>query len=129
MDIVYFEGDGAPRDLHVRTHYFPALRSADLQLMPTDSAAARMRKTVRACRAAPRSTRSVGIAAPRIDTEPMDRVVSSDGSAVMVTPSAARSEEHTSELQSLMRISYAVFCLQKKTISTSAHPTHQRCTY
>src|SRR3546814_5168669 len=27
-----------------------------------------------------------------------------------------RSEEHTSELQSLMRISYAVFCLQKKTI-------------
>src|SRR3546814_2887650 len=30
-----------------------------------------------------------------------------------VTP-AARSEEHTSELQSLMRISYAVFCLKKK---------------
>src|SRR3546814_6350770 len=28
---------------------------------------------------------------------------------------AKRSEEHTSELQSLMRISYAVFCLQKKT--------------
>src|SRR3546814_1007326 len=28
-----------------------------------------------------------------------------------------RSEEHTSELQSLMRISYAVFCLKKKTIS------------
>src|SRR3546814_7812449 len=29
---------------------------------------------------------------------------------------AGRSEEHTSELQSLMRISYAVFCLKKKTI-------------
>src|SRR3546814_2317924 len=29
-------------------------------------------------------------------------------------PAEARSEEHTSELQSLMRISYAVFCLQKK---------------
>src|SRR3546814_3190183 len=29
-----------------------------------------------------------------------------------------RSEEHTSELQSLMRISYAVFCLKKKTIHT-----------
>src|SRR3546814_2010998 len=28
-----------------------------------------------------------------------------------------RSEEHTSELQSLMRISYAVFCLKKKTIN------------
>src|SRR3546814_1186078 len=30
------------------------------------------------------------------------------------TPSGVRSEEHTSELQSLMRISYAVFCLKKK---------------
>src|SRR3546814_10593501 len=30
--------------------------------------------------------------------------------------SRSRSEEHTSELQSLMRISYAVFCLKKKTI-------------
>src|SRR3546814_7060607 len=32
-----------------------------------------------------------------------------------VTSSGRRSEEHTSELQSLMRISYAVFCLKKKT--------------
>src|SRR3546814_6085332 len=32
----------------------------------------------------------------------------------MLTMLAARSEEHTSELQSLMRISYAVFCLKKK---------------
>src|SRR3546814_3807125 len=31
-----------------------------------------------------------------------------------VATSAGRSEEHTSELQSLMRISYAVFCLKKK---------------
>src|SRR3546814_2439716 len=30
-----------------------------------------------------------------------------------------RSEEHTSELQSLMRISYAVFCLKKKTSTSS----------
>src|SRR3546814_6834224 len=34
--------------------------------------------------------------------------------------SSARSEEHTSELQSLMRISYAVFCLKKKT-DTKTH--------
>src|SRR3546814_6291046 len=34
----------------------------------------------------------------------------------MIPPAAQRrSEEHTSELQSLMRISYAVFCLKKKT--------------
>src|SRR3546814_1571432 len=32
-----------------------------------------------------------------------------------------RSEEHTSELQSLMRISYAVFCLQKKHHNTHNH--------
>src|SRR3546814_2546144 len=31
----------------------------------------------------------------------------------------ARSEEHTSELQSLMRISYAVFCLKKKKTNTT----------
>src|SRR3546814_4234767 len=36
-----------------------------------------------------------------------------------------RSEEHTSELQSLMRISYAVFCLKKKNIMTTAtQPTN-----
>src|SRR3546814_10446648 len=34
-----------------------------------------------------------------------------------------RSEEHTSELQSLMRISYAVFCLKKKKNTTPTHLT------
>src|SRR3546814_2027809 len=40
-----------------------------------------------------------------------------EGALLRVRPKAmtvARSEEHTSELQSLMRISYAVFCLKKK---------------
>src|SRR3546814_5467568 len=36
-----------------------------------------------------------------------------------------RSEEHTSELQSLMRISYAVFCLKKKNKHNSKQPQHQ----
>src|SRR3546814_4192446 len=36
-----------------------------------------------------------------------------------IRPTDLRSEEHTSELQSLMRISYAVFCLKKK--------THKKC--
>src|SRR3546814_10707672 len=44
----------------------------------------------------------------------------------MIAPSFAfsisRSEEHTSELQSLMRISYAVFCLKKKTYFTPHNP-------
>src|SRR3546814_2213071 len=46
-----------------------------------------------------------------------------------------RSEEHTSELQSLMRISYAVFCLKKKTNkiqqnnTTIYHYTHSQLIY
>src|SRR3546814_3196275 len=39
-----------------------------------------------------------------------------------------RSEEHTSELQSLMRISYAVFCLTTKTTTTHQTSTHVTCT-
>src|SRR3546814_2694271 len=39
---------------------------------------------------------------------------------VALAPFAQRSEEHTSELQSLMRISYAVFCLKKKKNRTIA---------
>src|SRR3546814_8309734 len=40
-----------------------------------------------------------------------------------------RSEEHTSELQSLMRISYAVFCLKKKNNKTTTHKHKQQKTY
>src|SRR3546814_5700300 len=57
----------------------------------------------------------------RIGEEPMPRIV--DETISITTQGRLsdpkefeqiRSEEHTSELQSLMRISYAVFCLQKK---------------
>src|SRR3546814_4644899 len=47
-------------------------------------------------------------------------------------PAGARSEEHTSELQSLMRTSYAVFCLKKKTtrpIATTATSTSYQIDY
>src|SRR3546814_10410125 len=49
------------------------------------------------------------------------------------TASSHRSEEHTSELQSLMRISYAVFCLkkkknQKKTLKTTIDTQNKRNT-
>src|SRR3546814_5720005 len=52
------------------------------------------------------------------------------GAALLADPAACdaccfiadyRSEEHTSELQSLMRSSYAVFCLKKKNIRTRAY--------
>src|SRR3546814_3082188 len=38
----------------------------------------------------------------------------------------SRAEEHTSELQSLMRISYAVFCLKKKKRTTTDRDKHQQ---
>src|SRR3546814_9199969 len=44
--------------------------------------------------------------------------------ALRVKCCGARSEEHTSELQSLMRISYAVFCLKKKNKLTTTHKEH-----
>src|SRR3546814_3597432 len=52
-----------------------------------------------------RNTLSYVIAKPFVTCTPFE-AVNSDGEQ--------RSEEHTSELQSLMRISYAVFCLKKK---------------
>src|SRR3546814_4929971 len=61
------------------------------------------------------------------NAEPGERLVQVDRAALQIVgpeaersrgervePRGLRSEEHTSELQSLMRISYAVFCLKKK---------------
>src|SRR3546814_3490162 len=44
----------------------------------------------------------------------MVRVHAADGTVIVSLGPSYRSEEHTSELQSLMRISYAVFCLKNK---------------
>src|SRR3546814_10158408 len=41
--------------------------------------------------------------------------------SLLIDATGTRSEEHTSELQSLMRISYAVFCLKKKTQQKNYH--------
>src|SRR3546814_7468061 len=45
------------------------------------------------------------------------RVIQEDNCDFLVMGAHGRSEEHTSELQSLMRISYAVFCMKKKQAS------------
>src|SRR3546814_700604 len=52
-----------------------------------------------------------------------DAISQSDVDQLSAEVRAARSEEHTSELQSLMRISYAVFCLKKK--NESQDPSYQ----
>src|SRR3546814_4500832 len=55
-----------------------------------------------------RAGRFVWGCVPRVDGDPLFSSLLDDN------PPGGRSEEHTSELQSLMRISYAVFCLKKK---------------
>src|SRR3546814_4894597 len=49
------------------------------------------------------------------------------GGVYRISTGCSRSEEHTSELQSLMRISYAVFCLKKKT-RTNNTKSHAKIT-
>src|SRR3546814_7174186 len=61
---------------------------------------------------------TVGIALAALQTTPNDvllyHVERGPQAIAHIFAAARRSEEHTSELQSLMSISYAVFCLQKK---------------
>src|SRR3546814_5898671 len=69
--------------------------------------------------AKPDTSRGAYIIDHSTETLLADRTLQSDGSYTSSTrafslPDRGRSEEHTSELQSLMRISYAVFCLKKK---------------
>src|SRR3546814_1071758 len=52
---------------------------------------------------------------PLPEAMPKGYILSASKSGNRILLTAIRSEEHTSELQSLMRISYAVFCLKKKT--------------
>src|SRR3546814_1068682 len=47
-----------------------------------------------------------------------------DCTGLDILPGVIRSEEHTSELQSLMRISYAVICLKKKNNTTAIDDTN-----
>src|SRR3546814_10019002 len=63
-----------------------------------------------------RAVRLCGSRFPRPRAAPARLAVRARGVPV---PGAVRSEEHTSELQSLMRISYAVFCLKKKKTETT----------
>src|SRR3546814_6666249 len=62
-----------------------------------------------------------------LEDHPFDVGVGDDGEVGTLARRAQRSEEHTSELQSLMRISYAVFCLKTKKIDV--HKTNKNKTY
>src|SRR3546814_6900159 len=72
--------------------------------------------------------RDLGIGQAAVGLADVDQSVGrgiADGERVVAQDAVPRSEEHTSELQSLMRISYAVFCLKKKKNTTK----HQKLSY
>src|SRR3546814_8424498 len=129
--------------MHVRTHSFPTRRSCDLRtLKPRSHARRRVGQLARrlshyrrseaaraGCRGARRAARGrasdadvhgAGVAVAALDAgraqEPQARRWLNRAAPLPPASRAcpSRSEEHTSELQSLMRISYAVFCLKKK---------------
>src|SRR3546814_1517421 len=61
------------------------------------------------------STETRGLALSGEQRAAFDHATDGGGLSVVAGYAGTRSEEHTSELQSLMRISYAVFCLKKET--------------
>src|SRR3546814_3987489 len=67
-----------------------------------------------------------GVSSPRVPrSQSVDRA-QERWRDIQVVRLLHRSEEHTSELQSLMRISYAVFCLKKKKTTQNNTPNHKR---
>src|SRR3546814_3657294 len=121
--LFFFEGDGDHRDLHVLTHSFPTRRSSDLRygIGAEDWELARR-----------------GLIDPEQPTTGFKGLREVEGAAGVEMGDNGRkyftrSEEHTSELQSLMRNSYAVFCLNKKKYATTynhhAHNTRPMTTH
>src|SRR3546814_5284827 len=104
-------------------HSFPTRRSSDLRdglplgrtddvgdSIYTDPLAADYIEVLRGANAMQYGVATLGGAVNLVSSTGYTR----PGFKVRLDGGAYRSEEHTSELQSLMRISYAVFCLKKK---------------
>src|SRR3546814_2211013 len=111
----FFTLHGDHRDLHVLTHSFPTRRSSDLTPMGLITDA-----TVRSL---PARWKRDSIFASGVYLSAADL-------GIFRRSKSTRSEEHTSELQSLMRSSYAVFCLkQKKNIHYTHKSSYHRTTH
>src|SRR3546814_3105659 len=99
-----------PRSTRTDT-LFPTRRSSDLILITQDSSVGiYFAEVVQA--------RTQGTTTPLYDLSSVQVLKGPQGTL--------RSEEHTSELQSLMRISYAVFCLKKKNIYNSTEQSRNK---
>src|SRR3546814_5266010 len=92
------------------THSFPTRRSSDLGFPDVPTMDEHGFKGFDA-------SSWYGVVGPADMPKELALAINADINKVLLMPDVAqrfRSEEHTSELQSLMRISYAVFCLKKK---------------
>src|SRR3546814_1377754 len=115
---------GDHRDLHGLTHSFPTRRSSDLSEISGRAGAGRpvgssgKRDPIVSTGACRRATMALAsttaIRKPGRRGAHFRRAMMSVREPAPIARVANRSEEHTSELQSLMRNSYAVFCLKKK---------------
>src|SRR3546814_7579230 len=101
-------GEARPAD-GIRIGYLPQ----EPQLDPAKDVAGNVFEGVAETKALLDRFEAVSNAFADVDADQMD-VLIAEQSELQEKIDAARSEEHTSELQSLMRISYAVFCLKKK---------------
>src|SRR3546814_2602982 len=104
----FFHGYSDDRDLHVLTNSFPTRRSSDLGAGEAGGAAGDDLGL------------DIGRQGDFTHMHAQDLLAADDVGIRhhdLAVEAAGRSEEHTSELQSLMRISYAVFCLKKKTLT------------
>src|SRR3546814_7423616 len=118
----------AHRERQVLTHSFPTRRSSDLGSAERWALPACVSKAIRV---RVNSSSDAMLRAQIIDWRTAQSSLSAATCMSMTRAqrcAAERSEEHTSELQSLMRISYAVFCLKKNKKEYIQHPK-TRCTH
>src|SRR3546814_9611998 len=131
MLVFYFLVLGHHRDLLVLTHSFPTRRSSDLEAIAPQVLAVLKewgwsegdsRLGILNVNGSGISLgHPIGVTGVRIAATMLNEMRRRD---VRYGLETMRSEEHTSELQSLMRISYAVFCLKKK--KPCHHPHYTR---
>src|SRR3546814_1927119 len=114
----FYFNDTAHTEIYTYCHTLS--RHDALPISATSPTCTARRRT--SCRRTPASASRRSSATPNATSSRGSRPPASPGTR---RRSASRSEEHKSELQSLMRISYAVFCLKKRPRDNDAH-NHQR---